>query len=298
VTPLGKGAALAIPYGPTTTTWGLLDGGSFTWTPFVFPGATAPEGLYLVDSAARTHRVTPEGSGFNYSISSDGGRTWKTLKVPLPRHDDIENMDFRANNALGLAAVAIHAHNSDADKDVDLLYKLDIQTDVARVTRQYQLGRVDVNASSGIGQTIRYDFTTVALLPDGRAALSVLDSTTITHSLSMGDNPGPNLAIEGDTALSGPEALLPRLKVTLTVRRSGSQLVFTGTLKPLFARHRILLQRRSGSRWVTFARVRTSSRSTFRLVKRLRGRARFRATAPSDPTHRSGHSRTATPRGR
>ena len=299
VTPLGKGAALAAPYPPATLSWSLFDPTTGTWHPFTFPGGTSPEGLYLADSGGRLHRVVGAANQFEYAISSDGGRSWTKTTVRLPKGNDIENIDFRANKQLGLAAVGIHAHAGN-DYDADLLYKLDITTNQARVTRQYHVGRNDVNASSGLGQAIRFDFEAVALLPDGRVAMPMLDSTTITHSLSMGDAPGPNLAIEGDTLLSGAEALLPRLRVTLKVRRSRSRLVFSGSLKPRLARHRVLLQRRSGSRWKTFARTRTTSRSTFRVTKRMRvrGRARFRAVAPADRAHRSGHSRTVAVRAR
>jgi hypothetical protein len=298
VTPLGKGAALTAPY--SASDWGLLDPSTFTWHPFTFPSGTVPEGYYLADSGGRLHRLNGAANQFDYSISTNGGRTWNKTTVKLPKGDDIENIDFRANRQLGLAAVVIHAHNGNTDNDVDLLYKLDIKTDTARVTRQYQLGRNDVNASSGIGQSIRFDFEALAILPDGRVAMPMLDSTTITHSLSMGDAPGPNLAIEGDTALSGAEAALPRLRVSLKVGRSGSKLVFSGTVKPKVPRRPVSIQQRSGSKWKTVARGRTSSRSTFRISKKLRARktARFRAVVTGDPAHRSGRSKTAAVRGR
>jgi hypothetical protein len=296
VTPLGKGAALTAPY--SASDWGLLDPTTFTWHPFNFPGGTAPEGYYLADSGGRLHRLSGAANQFDYSISTDGGRTWSKTTVRLPKGDDIENIDFRANKQLGIAAVGIHAHNGNTDNDTDLLYKLDITTNTARVTRQYQLGRNDVNASSGIGQSIRYDYEALAILPDGRVALPMLDSTTITHSLSMGDAPGPNLAVEGDTTLSGQEATLPRLKVSLKIVRAGAKLVFSGTVKPKVPRRPVTIQKRVGSKWKTFARTRTSSRSTFRVSKRAsRGaKVRFRALVTGDPAHRQGRSKTVPAR--
>jgi hypothetical protein len=300
VTPLGRGAALAAPYPPVTMSWSLFDPSSFTWHPFTFSGGTVPEGLYLADSGGRLHRVIGAANQVDYAISPDGGKTWSKTIVKLPKGDDIENIDFRANKAVGIAAVGIHAHNGNTDNDVDLLYKLDITTNQPRVTRQYQLSRNDVNASSGIGQAIRFDFEALAILPDGRVAMPMLDSTTITHSLSMGDAPGPNLAIEVATALSGKDAVLPRLRVSLKVVRRGSKLVFSGTVKPKVPRRPVSIQQRSGSKWKTVARGRTTSSSTFRISKKLRARksARFRAVVTGDPAHRSGRSKTAAVRGR
>jgi hypothetical protein len=296
VTPLGKGAALTAPY--SAADWGLLDPSDLTWHPFTFPGGQRPEGLYLADSGGRVHRLNAAADGFDYSISANGGRAWTTTKVKLPKSTNIENIDFRANKQLGIAAVAIHAHDTKTDNDVDLLYKLDITTDHARVTRQYQLGRNDVNASSGLGASIRFDFEALAILPDGRVAMPMLDSTTISHSLTMGDGPGPNLAIEGDTVLSGKEAALPRLRVSLKVARSGAKLVFSGTVKPRVPRRPVTIQQRVGSRWKTVARTRTSAKSAYRVSKRMakRGVSRFRALATGDPAHRSGRSKTVKAR--
>jgi hypothetical protein len=294
VTPLGKGAALTGPYPPTSSTWGLLDPAALTWHPFTLAGGEELEGYYLADSGGRLHSLKPRGGTFDYSISRDGGRTWNKTKVTLPKGDNIENIDFRANRQLGLAAVAIHAHSGKNDNDVDLLYKLDITSDHARVTREYRLGRNDADASSGLGQNVRFDFEALAILPDGRVAMPMLDSTTVTHSLTMGDVLGPNLAIEGDTALSGKEAALPRLRVSLKVVRNGSRLVFSGSVKPKVPRRPVSIQQRSGSEWKAVARGRTSSRSTFRISKKLRARrgARFRATVGGDPAHRAGRSKT------
>jgi hypothetical protein len=55
----------------------------------------------------------------------------------------------------------------------------------------------------------------------------------------------------------------------------------------------VLIQKKSGSRWVTIARVRTTRRSTFKLVRKAPAkRALFRARIGSDREHLANVSRT------
>ncbi|MBA2529857.1 MAG: hypothetical protein H0V19_07855 [Euzebyales bacterium] len=97
---------------------------------------------------------------------------------------------FQVDSAGRLQAVAIHAHDDGRATDRDLLYKLDIGGDRARVTRLQEVGHGDLDGSSGVGASVRFDFETVAILPDGRVAMSFYDSTTDAR---------PALAIEGTT---------------------------------------------------------------------------------------------------
>ena len=109
-------------------------------------------------------------------------------------------MDFRANSRAGLAAVSFHARDGVKGTDLDLLYKIDITSDAPRLDRLYEIGLGDVDASSsGPPADIRFDFNTVAILPDGRIAVSFLDSTTdeATHlAKAVVNRLGPALAIE------------------------------------------------------------------------------------------------------
>lgn len=95
---------------------------------------------------------------------------------------------------------AMHARDGGKNTDQDLLYKIDITTNASRLLRLYEIGRGDVDASSGGPPAdIRFDFNTVAILPDGRIAVSFLDSTTdeATHLAQVVVNRlGPALAIE------------------------------------------------------------------------------------------------------
>lgn len=197
LTALGPRAALAAP-DFVGDAWALLDGEQLRWNGVTLPKGKL-EGRYLSDSRGRLHNLVQQGRGFIYGISADGGRTWRRLQVSLPEDRTIEEIDFRANAAAGIAAVAIHAYDSTSEADVDLLYKIDIGTDRPRLARLYQLGKGDVSASAGLGANIRFDFETVAILPDGRVAMSFLDSTTMGTSLRTPELIAPALAIELET---------------------------------------------------------------------------------------------------
>jgi hypothetical protein len=201
MTPLGAGAALAS--GEFTTDWGLLDPNSLSWRTFTYPGGTQPQGLHQVDSKGRIDNVVRhgDGGGFDYGISADGGRTWHSVSVALPSGDTIDQIDFRANAALGVGAVAVHALEPDGN-DQDYAYKLGISTSQPVLQRRYTLGKGDTGSAAGVGNSVRMDFQTIAILPDGRLAMSFLDSTTHYPSPTTGqDQPRPALAIEQTSSL-------------------------------------------------------------------------------------------------
>jgi hypothetical protein len=200
MTPLGAGAALAS--GETTTDWGWLDP-TLSWRAFTFPGAVQPRGLHQVDSAGRINNVVPTSDGFEYRSSPDGGQTWRSVSVALPSGFTIDQIDFRANRALGVAAVAVHADNSATGNDQDFVYRLSIGANQPFLQRRYTLGMGDVGSTAGVGNSIRMDFQTVAILPDGRIAVSFLDSTTHYPSPTTGlEQTRPALAIEQSTTFS------------------------------------------------------------------------------------------------
>jgi hypothetical protein len=201
LTPLGGGSALAS--GEVTTDWGLLDPSTRSWRTFTFPGGGRPEGLHQVDSAGRLNEVIPKGTGFDYRISADGGRTWHAVAVALPAGFSIDQIDFRSNRGLGVAAVAVHALNTATGNDQDFAYKLNVATSQPVVQRRYTIGKGDVGSAAGVGNSIRMDFQTVAIFPDGRLAVSYLDSTTHYPSPTTGlEQTRPALAIEQTTSLN------------------------------------------------------------------------------------------------
>lgn len=204
IVPLGKGEALASPDFPNIGGSWYIFNEAQKWAPFAFAEGVQPEGRIQVDSAGRLHNVIPATTGmaFDYRISPDGGATWKSVTVKLPKDATFEEWDFRANRAAGVAAMAIHGHDNKKNVDIDLLYTLDIGSNKARPIRLYRVGKGDLNASSGLGAEFRFDFETVTIFPDGRVAMSFLDTTAPNVSRTTGQPQlWPSLAIEGATKL-------------------------------------------------------------------------------------------------
>jgi hypothetical protein len=210
LTPLAPASALAQPDFPFSG-WSLLDP-SLTWNAFQLPGGTDPQGFYQVDAAGRIHDVVPinfvtdfngndSATAFLYRMSSNGGQTWKTVKVTLPTGYSVDQIDFRANKAAGVAAVAVHEldNNPDAKQgdDQDYLYKFDIVGSRPVLKRIYLVGLGDAGSQAGVGNSVRMDFQTVTIFGDGRVAMSFLDSTTHYASPTTGaDQQRPALAVE------------------------------------------------------------------------------------------------------
>ena len=187
--PLGGRSALAEPDVPFSGgDWSALDPKTIKWE--AYTPKKRPQGRFQVDSAGTLHNVVPKNGKFLYRVSDDGARSWKTVTVKLPRKHVIEEIDFRANKKVGIAAVAIHGHDNKSGNDRDMLFKLDITSFVPKLSRFYEVGKGDVNGSSGVGANIRFDFETVTILPDGRVAMSFYDTTTSAQ---------PAMAIEGTT---------------------------------------------------------------------------------------------------
>jgi predicted GH43/DUF377 family glycosyl hydrolase len=82
-------------------------------------------------------------------------------------------------------------------------------------------------------------------------------------------------------------------RLKLSVRRQGAKVYLKGSLGPKKRRQVILIQVRTGKRWKTLARVRTSRRSTFKTVRALKpGHVyRFRAKTHGYPGLLAGTSR-------
>jgi hypothetical protein len=142
-------------------------------------------------------RPPGHGGSFDYRVSTDGGRSWKSINVKLPAGHAIEHYDFRANRSAGVAAVAIRADKAESENDQDLAFKIGIRSTTPLLQRMYTVGLGDAGATAGVGNSVRMDFQTVAVFPSGRIALSFLDSTTSGTSPTTGEpRQTPNVAVE------------------------------------------------------------------------------------------------------
>ncbi len=196
---IGGGYALASP-GPLRAGWSIMNPETLTWSAVVLPDGGRLPTTFNVDSKGHLHTVLPAGEAITYQVSTNKGKTWRSLSIPLPKGITAAGAqtDMRVNADLGVAAVAMHITTQDGDKDY--VFTVDISDPKKlRAIRRYEIGLGDINASSGVGQEIRFDFETVVLFPDGRIGVSFLDSTTgpVFHLQEpIRQRLGPALAIE------------------------------------------------------------------------------------------------------
>lgn len=186
---LGAGRALD-PYGS------FFSPDDLRWHTFSLPGGGGVGGIVQIDGLGRLHRVIDRYREFDYAISADGGRSWESITI-----EGAAPGDFRANAAAGVAAVW------GLDEEQDLVFKIDISTDEPRLLRRYAVGlgddcrcgRYTYSAQGGH----RFDFSSIGIFPDGRVAVSFIDSTTTMPFPTLGQRVvAPALAVELDTTLS------------------------------------------------------------------------------------------------
>lgn len=199
VVPLNGGGALArrtdVLDSLSGARWWVVKPGSLLWTRFrLFDGSELPDGRLVMDSRGWVHLVDAQGGTVSYRLSQDGGRTWTSATTTLPADHTVEDWDLRANGTLGVTSVAIHAHKEASNTDQDLVLRYATTCGQPELTRLYYLGDGNLNAGSSLGPSIRYDFATTVILPDGRIATSLLD----------GAHPSPAVAIEVGTTFTDP----------------------------------------------------------------------------------------------
>jgi hypothetical protein len=159
-----------------------------TWTCFAFPNEQEITGSLHTDSRAWLHEVISDGGGdFVYRISKDGGRKWYETPFALPGALEITKpatWDFKVNGRLGLMAIAAHAEKEDHTFQ-DVVMTFDVHGTTPRLKKRYYVGDGNLKSSVGLDaagtakgeKSYRVDFTSIAILPDGRLAVSFADKT-------------------------------------------------------------------------------------------------------------------------
>ena len=339
LTPLGGGRAISEPEFIFGQEYHLLEP-DFRWRSFSFPEGIA--GQIHSDSRGRLHNVVDstelglsQGEGpeagatgwLEYRLSEDGGKTFRAARAKLPEGHRVRESDFRARGAIGLAAVAVRLRNDATGVERDMVYKFDVRGAQPALIRSYQVGRGDLVSGSGVASSVpRFDFESVVMFPDGRVALSMMDSETGGQpaiAVELG-NPVPAGWEKSAVPAPGPVAVPPPKpaaapgsagptaqqepvdasgppgthRVRLKARRRGGRIVVTGEVLPRHRGHVVRVERRKGRRWVRVATARAGKRSTFARTLRLRGRVTLRAVALEDGSgHGAGRSRSVSVRG-
>jgi predicted GH43/DUF377 family glycosyl hydrolase len=139
----------------------------------------------------------------------------------------------------------------------------------------------------------------VSAEPFGASTFTNLATVTTSSSGAYSTNTKPKKQTVYQSSAAGvtaPPTVTVKVtqRLTLSVRRKAGKVYLKGTLGPKKRRRAIVIQVRTGKRWHKLARVRTTKRSTFKLVRALApGHAyNFRAKTSAYPGLLSGTSRT------
>ena len=138
---------------------------------------------------------------------------------------------------------------------------------------------------------------TLAAQPLGAAAFASLPSVTTDAAGSFRLTVKPTKRTTYRASLAGAASeptvvVAVKHLITLKALRRSGKLYLRGTVGPRHARRVVVIQKRRGMRWVTIARVRTTRRSTFQLVRKAaRTRSPFRARIAADREHLANISR-------
>lgn len=166
-----------------TATWSCPD-----WMDTILPPQAGE--VVRVDSTGAIHVISVETGGrtVDHRMSSDGGKSWRTVRARLPRGLVVEDWDAQVNAAADQVAVVVHASKS-ADgtgEDQDLVVRITGLKDTLRVKEILLVGDGNhVFGASLASETDRFDYTTVAILPSGRVALSFGDRRRVPPAVAV-----------------------------------------------------------------------------------------------------------------
>jgi hypothetical protein len=152
-----------------------------TWACFALPNEVELTGPLFTDSRGWVHEVVHDAGEFVYRMSKDGGRHWVEKTFAIPQDMVAETYDVKVNGKLGFAAIATHARKDDGTFQ-DVVMKIDVRSATPKLDTIYYVGAGNLKSTVGLdvtslvdGKSTRVDFTSVAILPNGKIAVSFAD---------------------------------------------------------------------------------------------------------------------------
>jgi hypothetical protein len=168
-------------------TW--LAGADLRWACYT-PAEGEAVQWQAVDSTGRLHATTwSPGGTVSYLTSTDGGRTVARPALPLPDGYEVvspNHRDLKANAAAGVVAITVHARKTADNSSQDFVFVYRYEGDDIVLDRIHRVGLGDLRSDVGVGASgARFDFSTVAILPDGRIAVSFNDSKHTSPAVAI-----------------------------------------------------------------------------------------------------------------
>jgi hypothetical protein len=187
IAPIAGGGALASTRDLSSCPWSITSPKG--WSCFSLPDGSTPHGSVVSDSRGWLHDVgfADNGATVVYRLSTDGGRSWRESRVPLPAGYVVEKADHKANGGLGVSVVAVHAHHRDpaGDTDRDMVYKFAYDDAGVALQKLYYVGKGDQDFGQDVSASLRFDLESVGLLPDGKIVASFVDSEHLTPATAI-----------------------------------------------------------------------------------------------------------------
>jgi hypothetical protein len=182
---------------------GRLRPSDATWECVALP--TRMQGIVRQDSRGWLTEVSArDAHTVLLRLSADGGRHWRSTLLRPPRGGTLEGydaashsalIDVKASGRLGQAVVSVRSDGKGGNGQ-DMVFRVDIRHAQPRVLATYFVGRGDVATEIGVGGSLgnRFDYESVALLPDGSIAVTFDDSTTRNPTPRNPDHRAPQVA--------------------------------------------------------------------------------------------------------
>ena len=155
----------------------FLDTSLSWWRATTLDGNSLPSEYCAFDSSSHLHCVLQTGTNFLHTVSDDGGETWANQTYNLSGvAEEIEEWEFHANGVHDLFVLNVR-YQSSAGPDVDIAWHVrDYSEDLSPDSMTF-IGLGDLDATSGAGQDIRFDFASMTILPDGGAVIAYHDAS-------------------------------------------------------------------------------------------------------------------------
>ncbi len=150
-------------------------------------GTEIPSEYLWLDSSGTLHSLDRESdsNGLWHRTSTDGGNNWTlVMNYTWPTAQRIDEWEFQVDGSLKLANVFMRVQEQDdlcpagsSPCDRDLLFQVRDYEEWPAPYNVVFLGLGDKDSTSGAGNDIRFDFASLAILPDGGAVVAYHDST-------------------------------------------------------------------------------------------------------------------------
>ena len=182
-----------------------LDPASATWQCVDIRGSFQP-GVIRQDSRGYLTNAYPVDGGAALALdtSRDGGVHWSQTVLRPPHKKNLrlegdpgsELYTMVANGRLGQAVVSARFDDSTGNGQ-DVVFRVDTKHKHPKLSRAYLVGKGDINTANDVTGSAgyRFDYESVALLPDGRIAVTFDDSTCLQPTTRDPQHRGPEVAI-------------------------------------------------------------------------------------------------------